>query len=139
MRLTKTRIMEGDALYFRQLLLPMCDPKKSGIEDDPRLPYYSVVENWSSKYAAITGMTGSYGHAFKLPTIEELMHFGSAVIRNGVLGGLDGALLQHLMLTLQTVFIIPDGCSSREPSSCVTTRGLLREISPAMILHTSIV
>jgi hypothetical protein len=92
MRLSKRRIMEGDALFFRQLLLPMCDPKKSGIDDDPRLPYYSLVENWSSKYAAITGMTGSYGHAFKLPTIEELMHFDSAVIRDGVLGGLDGAL-----------------------------------------------
>ena len=92
MRLTKSRIMDGDALFFRQLLLAMCDPKKSGIDNDPRLPYYSVVENWSSKYAAITGMTGSYGHSFKLPTIEELVRFDSAVIRDGVLGGLDGAL-----------------------------------------------
>jgi hypothetical protein len=57
----------------------MCDPKKSGIDNNPRLPYYIVVENWSTKYAAITRMIGSYGHAFKLPTIEELMHFKSAV------------------------------------------------------------
>jgi hypothetical protein len=25
--------MDGDALFFRQLLLPMCDPKKSGINE----------------------------------------------------------------------------------------------------------
>jgi hypothetical protein len=37
MKLTKKRIVEGDALFFFQLLLPMGDPKKSGIDDDPRL------------------------------------------------------------------------------------------------------
>jgi hypothetical protein len=35
MKLTKKRIVEGDALFFLQLLLPIGDPKKSGIENDP--------------------------------------------------------------------------------------------------------
>jgi hypothetical protein len=45
MKLTKKRIVEGDALFFLQLLLPIGDPKKSGIEDDPRMPYYSAVDD----------------------------------------------------------------------------------------------
>jgi hypothetical protein len=43
MKLAKKRIVEGDALFFFQLLLPIGDLKKSGIENDPRLPYYSEV------------------------------------------------------------------------------------------------
>jgi hypothetical protein len=35
MKLTKKRIVEGDALFFLQLLLPIGNPKKSGIENDP--------------------------------------------------------------------------------------------------------
>ena len=37
LQLTKKRIIECDALFFKQLLRPMCDPKKSGIIDDPRM------------------------------------------------------------------------------------------------------
>jgi hypothetical protein len=32
--LTKERMIKGDALFFHQLLLPMCDPKMSGINGD---------------------------------------------------------------------------------------------------------
>ena len=38
MGLTRTRLLEGDALFFFQLLFPICDPKRSGIENDPRKP-----------------------------------------------------------------------------------------------------
>jgi hypothetical protein len=35
-KVTKKRTIEGDALFFLQLLLPIGDPKKSGIENDPK-------------------------------------------------------------------------------------------------------
>jgi hypothetical protein len=33
--LTKERMVKGDVLFFHHLLLPMCDPKMSGINADP--------------------------------------------------------------------------------------------------------
>jgi hypothetical protein len=44
MGLTEARMVNEDALFFLQLLLPMCDPTKSGIDGDPRRPYYTKVE-----------------------------------------------------------------------------------------------
>lgn len=35
LKLTKEKILTCDSLFFLQLILPLCDPKKSGIEDDP--------------------------------------------------------------------------------------------------------
>jgi hypothetical protein len=66
MKLTKKWIVEGDALFFLQLLLPVGDPKKSGSNnEDPCLPSYSEVECWMQKYATSIGLGGSYGHSFK--------------------------------------------------------------------------
>lgn len=62
MGLTNQRIVQGDALFLKQLLQPMCNPKKSWTDNDPRLPYYSHIENWTAKYAANISMYGSYGH-----------------------------------------------------------------------------
>ena len=39
--LTKERMVEADALFFYQLLLPVCDPKQSGIDGDPRKAFYT--------------------------------------------------------------------------------------------------
>jgi hypothetical protein len=66
--------VEGDALFFLKLLLPIGDQRKSGIKDDPRLPsYYSEVECWKQKYATSIGLGGSYGHSFKEVMVEELL------------------------------------------------------------------
>ena len=40
MGLTKKRMKEKDALFFYQLLYPICDPNKSDIEGDPRAGFY---------------------------------------------------------------------------------------------------
>ena len=95
LKLTKKRLVEGDSLFFLQLLLPIGDPKRSGINNDPRLPYYSKVESWTQKYATSIGMGGSYGHTFKEVMLEELLHFDSVVIRDGVHGGTDGAIYRR--------------------------------------------
>jgi hypothetical protein len=79
-------------LFFLQLLLPIGDPKKSGVENDPRLPYYSEVERWTQKYATGIGLGGSCGHSFKEVMLEELLHFDSVMIRDGVHGGTGGAI-----------------------------------------------
>ena len=68
----------------------MCDPKKSGIRDDPRMPWYSQIEKWTSKYASTIGMYGSYGHQFEHANINELLKFDMVAVRSGCIGRLDG-------------------------------------------------
>jgi hypothetical protein len=81
-----------DAFFFLQLLLPVCDPKRSGIKDDPRVPFCTKVEGWTQKYAHSIGLGGSYGHEFKAVMVPELVHFESVLVRDGVHGGSNGAL-----------------------------------------------
>jgi hypothetical protein len=95
MGLTKARLEKHDALFFFQLLFPICDPAKSGITNNPRMPFFSKVENWSQKYAATMGIGGSYGHEYKQVMATELLHFDMAVVRDGVLGGSDGAIYRR--------------------------------------------
>ena len=73
----------------------MCDPQRSGIDDDPRKAYYSKVETWTSKYAAEIGMYGSYTHDFKPVNVVELLHWDSILLHSGVLGKLDGNLYKR--------------------------------------------
>jgi hypothetical protein len=103
MGLTEARMANEDALFFLQLLLPMCDPAKSGIDGDPRRPYYTKVEAWTQKYATSLGLGGSYGHEFKPVLAQELVHFDAALVRDGVHGGSDGALYRRWQTT-STIF-----------------------------------
>ena len=95
MGLTKERILQEDCFFFMQLLHPVCDPSKSGIENDPRLAYYSNIENWTAKYAATIGMYGSYGHSYQTVSVEELVQFDSCVFMSGVKGKLDGSIYRR--------------------------------------------
>jgi hypothetical protein len=97
MGLTEERMTTGDALFFHQLLLPICDPKRSGIQDDPRKPFYSEVERFSNIYAFGIGLGGSYGHTFKTITLDELVRYDGVVVRDGVRGGSNGALHRRWM------------------------------------------
>jgi hypothetical protein len=73
MGLTEERMKTGDPLFFHQLLLPICDPKCSGIKDDPQKPFYSeVVERFLNIYAFSIGLGGSNQHTFKTITLDEL-------------------------------------------------------------------
>ena len=63
--LTTARTIEGDDLFFNQLLLPICDPKRSGIQGDYRQSFFSEVEGFTNLYAYSIGLGGSYGHKFK--------------------------------------------------------------------------
>jgi hypothetical protein len=90
--LTKKRVTEQDALFFYQLLLPLCDTRRSGITNDKRMSFYSEVESFSNAYALSIGLGGSYGHTFKLLKVIELIHFDGVIVRDGVRGGSNGAL-----------------------------------------------
>jgi hypothetical protein len=97
MGLTSQRMISCDALFFYQLLLPMCDPAKSGINADPRKAFYSKVEGFTNSYAYSIGLGGSYGHRFKTVDLHELVHFDGVVVRDGVRGGSNGALYRRWM------------------------------------------
>ena len=71
-----------DALFFHQLLLPICDPRKLGISGDERLPFYTEVERFSNLYAFQNGWTGSYGHTLKLANVEEWVHWDGVLNRD---------------------------------------------------------
>ena len=73
--LTTQRINDQDALFFYQLLLPMVDPKRSGIVDDPRHAYYTIKNQLTNKYALLDrNLDGAYGHQWKpTPPMEHLI------------------------------------------------------------------
>ena len=93
--LTSARLQNRDALFFYQLLLPICDPKRSGIDGDPREGFYSEAERFSNVYAATLGLGGSYGHNFRSIMLPELVRFDGVVVRDGVRGGSGGAIYRR--------------------------------------------
>ena len=98
--LTKERMMEADgapdALWFWQALLPIHDIKRTGIENDPRMPFYHKVAKWSNSYASNELDIGNgYGHSFKNVTIDEMVKWDGVVVMDGALGGSRGAILRR--------------------------------------------
>ena len=97
--LTKEKMQLCDALFFYQLLLPICNPKKSGVPNDPRIPFYSDVVNHSNLYASSLGLVGGqYSHAFKAIKIQELIHWDGILVRDGALGGSNGSIFQRWLI-----------------------------------------
>jgi hypothetical protein len=95
--MSKQRMVSKDALFFHQLLLPMCAPSKSSIPEYGRQTYYTSMMNWNIVMYAIEAKYNScYGHAFKNPQLDKLVHFDGVVIRGGVKGGRKGVMCQLL-------------------------------------------
>ena len=92
MGLTHSIMEKIDALFFYQLLIPMCNPARSGILHDPRIPFYSEVEKFSQLYAIQSDLGGAYGHSFKNLKIDELVHFDGVFVIDGVRGGSNGGI-----------------------------------------------
>ena len=84
-----------DALFFYQLLLPMCDPQQSGIENDPRKGFYTDVTRYSNLYKHQMGIGSTYGHSIPEIQMYEYVRFDGCIVRDGVRGGGDGALYRR--------------------------------------------
>jgi hypothetical protein len=89
-----------DSLWFYNLMFPVCDPKMSGVKDDPRLPFYHEVACMSNTYAHRDLKLGSeYGHSFRNTYASELLRWDGVLVMDGVRGGSDGAILRRFKNT----------------------------------------
>jgi len=80
MGLTKKRMLECDALFFYQLLLPIVS---SGMDGDDRMGFYEEVARYTNIYAiGIKDRGGTRGHQFRSCTAEELVVWDGIVCRN---------------------------------------------------------
>ena len=100
--LTKTRMglsggmdAEVDALFFYQLILPICNPQFSGIQEDPRKSYYQEVERCTNTSKLQSGFGVSYGHHWTLTSAKELVNLDGILVHDGVLGSTQGALYRR--------------------------------------------
>jgi hypothetical protein len=79
--LTKQRMIDTDTAFFYQLILPFCDPKMSGVQDDPRMAFYTEVLHYSNLYAGQNNLgTGPCGHYYEMLSLEDLIHFDGVVV-----------------------------------------------------------
>ncbi len=93
--LTRSKMVDTDALFFLQLILPICKVSMSGVRDDPRKSYYHDVECFTNVSKYSSGMGASYGHTWTQVTAKELLVFDGILVRDGVLGGSQGAIYRR--------------------------------------------
>jgi hypothetical protein len=75
-------------LVWYQLILPICDPEKSGIEEDGRMPFYTTARQCTNIYAyGEKNWGGGYSHTFQQVTEMDLVRWAGVPIRHGARGG----------------------------------------------------
>ena len=75
-------------LHWHQLLFPICDPNKSGIENDGRMPFFTTANANTNIYSiAAKQWGGGYGHTFSNTEEYELVRWMGVPIRHGARGG----------------------------------------------------
>ena len=100
MGLTRKRMLECDALFFYQLLLPIVDPAMSGINEDPHMGYYEEVAKNTNMYAfGKKNRGGTRGHLFCPTNAEELLVWDGIVCRN-----LNSNIAESWMMTQSNTF-----------------------------------
>jgi hypothetical protein len=76
-------MVECNALFFYQLLLPIVDPSMSEINNDTRMGYYKEVARNTNLYAfEPKNRGGTRDHVFLPTTAEELLVWDGIVCRN---------------------------------------------------------
>ena len=76
-------MLDCDALFFYQLLLPIVHPSMSGIEEDPRMGFYEEIARNSNLYAiGVKNRGGTRGHMFRPTNAEELLIWDGIVCGN---------------------------------------------------------
>lgn len=90
--------MKCDPLFFLQLLLPFCDPKRSGVDGDGRMPFFTNASIYTNGYAVMEkGWGTGYRHEFKLVTEQELVRWLGVPIRHGARDGSASGLHRRWM------------------------------------------
>jgi hypothetical protein len=83
MGLSKQRMLECNALFFYQLILPIVDPAMSGIAGDTRIGYYKDIARNTNMYAfGVKNRGGTRGHVFRPTSAEELLVWDGLVCCN---------------------------------------------------------
>ncbi len=83
MGLSKQRMLECDALFFYQMILPIVDPAMSGIDGYTRMGYYEDVARNTNMYAfGVKKRGGTHSHFFCPTTAEELLVWVDIVCSN---------------------------------------------------------
>lgn len=93
--LTAERMRKPDALFFFQLILPICDPKNSGIPLDPRKGFYSDITHLSNLYKHQKKIGSTYGHHVPEASVLEFLRWDGVLVRDGVRGGGDGSIYRR--------------------------------------------
>ena len=60
--LDESRVQNCDELFFWQLILPIIDPRKSGVTNDPRSAFYTSVLQFTNMYRLQTGIGNGHRH-----------------------------------------------------------------------------
>ena len=83
MGLTDEIMKSEDALFFEQIVIPICNTAKSSIKGDPRKPYYTKVASYTNSYANdVKGWNGAYLQEFFTTVPEEHVNWGGIIGRN---------------------------------------------------------
>ena len=84
--LTKQKLIDGDALFFFQCLMPIADKKNTGIDGDERMPYYTNKVRWSNTYKLQSTTSGVGLGATKEITVPEEVNFDGILFYHGASG-----------------------------------------------------
>jgi hypothetical protein len=75
MGLTRQRMLECNALFFYQLILPIVEPTMSGIDCDTRMGYYEDVARNTNMYAfGVKNRGGTRRHVFVQPVPRSYLY-----------------------------------------------------------------
>eukprot|EP00957_Ditylum_brightwellii_P205292 15343244-Ditylum_brightwellii.AAC.1 len=67
------QMKDHDALFFYQLLFPICDTSKSNVNDDPQKNFYTDVAHFTNQYALNKGLFSGYDHSCDIVKMKELV------------------------------------------------------------------
>jgi hypothetical protein len=86
--LSAERMKSGDPLFFLQLLLPICNPMHSGLDDDGRMPFFGACTTHTNGCAIWEkNWGGGYGHEYRLTTEQDLVRWMGVPVRHGARDG----------------------------------------------------
>ena len=90
--------IKNDPIFFLQLLLPICDPLRSGVANDDCIPFFQHARACTNVYAlGEKGWGGGMGHRFNNVEEAELVTWMGAIIRHGAREGNPGSLNHRWM------------------------------------------